>query len=60
MKQTDGLFLVCDACGYCCYLRGPMAASVAKAPPTCPGCSGDTRIAKREPWRERQASLAGG
>lgn len=60
IAKTQGMFLVCDGCGYCCYLRGPQARGVAADPPACPGCAAPTRVARREPWRDDLRATAGG
>lgn len=53
VKPKGAAFLVCDGCGYCCYVQGPVAHRLEAAPVACPGCGSRTRLARREPWRDR-------
>lgn len=43
------VYLVCDTCGYCCCLCGPVARAMADDPPPCPTCHQFTRASDDAP-----------
>jgi hypothetical protein len=53
MMEPQILYLICDTCGYCCSLHGPVARAIAAEPPECPSCHHPTRTCDHAPSAKR-------